>query len=473
MILTSKNYQLLFFLLFIFLPHLSYAVPPYLSISVGENLSFHNMSCLQTAKIVLNQNGFQNIAQYKGSRTLFAASYKKNKYQYQYKALVKCLPKDGVVIVVVVADSMKNIKQKANYLRGKIQKNIRTRHAQIQRVNLVKSVTIPPYFGISVGKRAFASESVCLQAAKNSLDNEGFEKIKHNKKYPTLFAAYRNRNPYHYKAVIKCMPQTGLVIVVTVANSMKKVKAKAEKLLQKIGQLLSVERLRQQVLKNNSIELVIPAFKPEGTEDYKRVEVLEQQYKKLEQRLEQKIAIDCKCFKALKFKLEELKQQIAQIKTQTLLEQEIGKVHKRFKALELRFEQVEQQLAQKIVEDHQMREENRKQWENDPGWQKEQENITSESEKAHQKNPLELTSDAWEHTILSQSSCLIRAKSAIKKSGFSDHFEVNEYSVKGINRDEYIGLIRCVTDEEFVFFWIKGEDIQRREELLIELQTHF
>ncbi|EDN68256.1 secreted protein [Beggiatoa sp. PS] len=54
-----KKLSITLFLLFIFLPHLSYAVPPYLSISVKENLSFYKDSCLQAAKTALNHSSFQ------------------------------------------------------------------------------------------------------------------------------------------------------------------------------------------------------------------------------------------------------------------------------------------------------------------------------------------------------------------------------------------------------------------------------
>jgi hypothetical protein len=115
---------------------LSYAVPPYIGVSVGENLSFNNQSCLRTGKNVLRNDGFEKIVQYKNSATLFAAY--RNRNPYHYKALVKCLSGSGVISIVVVANVAKKAKAKADNLRSKIQrqataiKRAKTRGAQLE-----------------------------------------------------------------------------------------------------------------------------------------------------------------------------------------------------------------------------------------------------------------------------------------------------------------------------------------------------
>lgn len=99
----------------------AYAVPPYLGISVGDNLSFSNSTCVDVAKEALRQNGFDKVVQYKGSATVFAAY--RNDNPYHYKAVVKCLATSGSIIVVAVANIPRNAKKKADELRRKIQKH--------------------------------------------------------------------------------------------------------------------------------------------------------------------------------------------------------------------------------------------------------------------------------------------------------------------------------------------------------------
>ena len=350
----------LFWLLLLILPSLSYAVPPYLGISVGQDLSFKKTSCLQAAKGVLQQHGFQKIVQ-SSSGTSFAAAYQKN-YHYQYKALVKCLPTERMIIVVTAADSMKSLKIKAEYIRQQIQHQIRTRKYTSKHFKSLEYLKTSPYFGISVGKTAFTSGRACLQAAHNTLKKDGFEKITPPSNRSTLFAAYRNRNPYHYKALVKCVPKAKLAIVVTVANSKMHVKTKAEGLLKKIRRNAHPP---QKINKD-------PDGKP-----------------------------------------------------------------------------------------------------NKPNLEPPKPKNQSEFKPEKSEDKQVFISEAWEHTILDQSSCLTQAQSAVQKTGFLQNLEFNEHSAKGINKNKYIGLIRCVTDEEFVFFWIKGENVEIREQLLQKLQQHF
>jgi len=115
-------------LILLFASPLVFAVPPYLGVSVGENLSFKTSTCLSVAKQVLKNNGFQKVVQYKGGTTLFAAY--RNRNPYHYKALVKCLSKSGVIVVIAVAKSPKNARQKAETLRHKIQQNKSVKRAK-------------------------------------------------------------------------------------------------------------------------------------------------------------------------------------------------------------------------------------------------------------------------------------------------------------------------------------------------------
>ena len=115
-------------LLLIYSP-LSYAIPPYFGVSVHENLSFTRQNCLAVAKKTLTDEGFQKIVQYKTSSTLFAAY--RNENPYHYKALVKCLPESGVIIVVAVADKPRNAKKKADSLRRQIQQSSHIKPAPV------------------------------------------------------------------------------------------------------------------------------------------------------------------------------------------------------------------------------------------------------------------------------------------------------------------------------------------------------
>jgi hypothetical protein len=126
----------LFLLCTFFLPVTAYAVPPYLGISVGENLSFNNSTCVDIAKEALRQNGFDKVVQYKSSATVFAAY--RNDNPYHYKAVVKCLATSGSIIVVAVANIPRDAKKKADELRWKIQK-----HNSIKRQSTQESASDP------------------------------------------------------------------------------------------------------------------------------------------------------------------------------------------------------------------------------------------------------------------------------------------------------------------------------------------
>jgi hypothetical protein len=172
-------YLLLFFL-FISSPTV-FAVPPYLGVSVAENLAFKQQTCLSTAKRILKKDGFQKIVQFRRSMTIFAAY--RNKKRYSYKALVKCLSKSGVIFVVAVAQVAKHARQKAESLRKRIQKKIgTTKHIPNQSME------------IDTTKR-IQSQSVEIDTTKHiqnqSIDQVGIQKRIQNQvddEYHTIFS---------------------------------------------------------------------------------------------------------------------------------------------------------------------------------------------------------------------------------------------------------------------------------------------
>lgn len=90
-----------------------------------------------------------------------------------------------------------------------------------------KVVAMPPYIAIDVKEYiAFSSGQACVEAAKQVLTEQGFEKILVNKEAPTVFAADEQENHYRYKATIKCLPQYELVIMVVVTEMPKSALAK-------------------------------------------------------------------------------------------------------------------------------------------------------------------------------------------------------------------------------------------------------
>lgn len=360
--------DLLLLLISLFVTTSVYALPPYMGISIGENLSFQETSCPQIATTVLQEDGFQKIILAENSATLFAAY--RNKPPYQYKALVKCLPDKGIVIVVVVANSTQYVRTKADQLRLQIQRYARTLINPEIKIRPIKS-TIPPYFGISVGENLSFTDGSCQLAAQQVLKQAGFQKISFSKSGMTIFAAYRKQSPYQYKALVKCLSEPGLVIVVVVADSLKQIKPKAY-------------RLRQQI--QAQLE-----SKPSPNESKNDLDSPENQNP------DKKINPD-------KAKLN----------------------------------------PKKIQE-----------------------------EEAINGDNSQLTSEAWESTLLSQPICLKKAKVAVKAAGFNQDFDLSESSAQGKNQNNYIGLIRCVTTEEFVFFWVKGANATTRKQLLEQLQRQF
>ncbi|MFK5968836.1 MAG: hypothetical protein QM487_01765 [Candidatus Marithrix sp.] len=100
----------------------------------------------------------------------------------------------------------------------------------------IPSYAMPPYFGISVGTNLSFQNSTCVTAAKKTLSKNGFKNIVQYKNSSTVFAAYRKTSPYQYKALVKCLADSGVLIVVAVADVPKNAKNKADILRQKIQQ---------------------------------------------------------------------------------------------------------------------------------------------------------------------------------------------------------------------------------------------
>jgi len=92
----------------------------------------------------------------------------------------------------------------------------------------------PPYFGVSIGEHLALDNAKCISVAQKVLKKDGFKKLL--PKGNNLFAAYNNGNQYGYKAVIRCMAKQNAFVVVTVADSMKTVKKKADSLRSRIQQ---------------------------------------------------------------------------------------------------------------------------------------------------------------------------------------------------------------------------------------------
>lgn len=103
-------------------------------------------------------------------------------------------------------------------------------------LNSPLSYAVPPYIGVSAAENISFSGQSCLSATEKALKNDGFEKIVQYNSNATVFAAYRNSNPYYYKALVKCLPNSGVITVVVVAKSPKNAKTKAEHLRSEIQQ---------------------------------------------------------------------------------------------------------------------------------------------------------------------------------------------------------------------------------------------
>lgn len=122
---TNKFYNLLFLLFLNSLPSAIQGAtvpPPYIAFNMGENLLFEEEKCLTVTEQVLEEDGFKRINR-SGNGSILA-SYKKTR-DYQYKALVSCLPAYGIVRIVVVTELSGQGADKAQKLLKSIENQLK------------------------------------------------------------------------------------------------------------------------------------------------------------------------------------------------------------------------------------------------------------------------------------------------------------------------------------------------------------
>jgi hypothetical protein len=194
-----KINRLVLLVLLMFSP-MVFAVPPYLGVSVAENLAFKRSSCLSAARKVLYQEGFKDIEQYYSISTIFAAYRHTN--PYHYKVVVKCLVNSGVIIVTTAAQVSRNARQKAENIRYKIlqQRGITRKIPQVQeckttdkpspeeefkklklfslskkKIDTTTNFQNKHHKDVTVGETfTVLCRGACLQQAERSLRNSGF-----------------------------------------------------------------------------------------------------------------------------------------------------------------------------------------------------------------------------------------------------------------------------------------------------------
>ena len=217
-----------------------FAVPPYLGISVAENLAFNRTSCLSAARKVLHNEGFKDIEQYASIATIFAAYRSTN--PYYYKAVVKCLVNSGVIIITIAAQVSRNARQKSENIRYKIlqQRGITRKKPKVQECKTIKKAS--PKIKKASPKKEFKKlklfslskkkpetttnfqdkhhknvtvgetftvlcRGACLQQAERSLRNSGFYND-----YDFDDDAVFGRNNNNYYASIQCLISESRVI---------------------------------------------------------------------------------------------------------------------------------------------------------------------------------------------------------------------------------------------------------------------
>jgi len=200
---------------------LAYAYPPYIAVDSAENLSFSDSTCITKAQKALQADGFDKIAT-KGS-TVFAA-YRDAK-TYEYKAAIKCVADSGVIIVTVVADSLRNIKAKAQSLRATVQSNFSSKAFQSQSSDNTDENSVmcddEPSFpaetlaipGVANSwQQTKLSSEQCVKRAEVAIRNTGFSE---NVNFGGSAVTGSNGQ---YTGSIKCLTKDG-VILFTVAGT--------------------------------------------------------------------------------------------------------------------------------------------------------------------------------------------------------------------------------------------------------------
>jgi len=119
--LVKQTFLHLILLLLLAFSHLSFAalLPPYIAFSMGEGLTFDAESCLEAVNAALKEDGFERVS--KSGSTDVLAAFKTTK-DYQFKALVTCLPTYGMIRVVIVTNFSGKGTDKANRLLRSIEK---------------------------------------------------------------------------------------------------------------------------------------------------------------------------------------------------------------------------------------------------------------------------------------------------------------------------------------------------------------
>jgi hypothetical protein len=75
-------------------------------------------------------------------------------------------------------------------------------------------------------------------------------------------------------------------------------------------------------------------------------------------------------------------------------------------------------------------------------------------------------------TNLSQARCIDNAGAAMKRAGFTESFEFLRTGAFGV-KGRYSAIIRCVTDNQIVFFAVAGPDNATVENLVVRLRNSF
>lgn len=193
----------------------SYAYPPYIAVDSAENLSFSDSSCISKVQKVLKNDGFDKILTQ--GTTVFAAY--RDSSNYEYKAAIKCVASSGVIIITVVADSLRNIKAKAQSLRAAIQRNFTTGSLQNNSIRDDSDETLADddKESLSVGELAVfkiasswqstkLSTEQCMTRAEIAIRNSGFSE---NLSLTKNIATGSNGQ---FTGSVKCLSQEGVIL---------------------------------------------------------------------------------------------------------------------------------------------------------------------------------------------------------------------------------------------------------------------
>lgn len=194
----------------------SYAAPPYIGISAGENLAFTNQSCLSVSKKVLRQNGFQKVM-LAGDNVFAAFNSGQN---YKYKAVVRCIENQNVFIVAVVANTTQTIKAKAQSLRVAIQKHFSAASpsqpsSSTDDVKIVTATASKQPIQSSGGNSvktwqdSLLGRGQCLERGETALRNSGFAR-NFEIDYEKLALSGFSQNAY--QGTVRCLPEQKIIL---------------------------------------------------------------------------------------------------------------------------------------------------------------------------------------------------------------------------------------------------------------------